>query len=291
MQDFSGLRPIALSDAEAVGQLYARFGRGDSAHAFPSLYVWQEEMELRLLTGEGFYSVRCGWKGPDAWFFPVGEDSAKEAFLRGLKERGPCRLCYMTEEDVRFLESRFPGEFAVRETPEDSEYIYDRQQTASMPGKAFEKIRNRYRRLEREHQLTARPLTPELLSAAAEITAQWNRHTDTGEGILDTRATARILKEWTALNLRGVLLFLDGEPWGVAAGYGLGRGHFDCCLMKARESLPGVADHLRVRLAESLEGDFTYLNLEEDLGVEGLRQMKERLRPCDIIRMYTGETA
>ena len=291
MLDFSMLRPIALTDGDTVGQLYARFGRGDSAHAFPSLYLWQEEMGLRLLTGEGFYTVSCRWKGPDAWFFPVGDDGAKEACIRALKERGPCRLCYMTEEDARFLESRFPGAFTLRETPEDSEYVYDREQMAAMPGKAFEKIRNRFRRLEKDHTLTARPLTTELLDMAAEIAAQWNRHTDTGEGILDTRATARILKEWTALNLRGVLLFLDGVPWAVAAGYGLSDGLFDCCLMKARENLPGVADHLRVRLAESLEGEFTRLNLEEDLGVEGLRQMKERLRPCDMIRMYSGETA
>ncbi len=290
MLDTAGLRPIELADREAMERLYFRFGRGDSAHAFPSLYLWQKEMGLEWLKDEGFYTVRCRWKGGNAWFFPVGDEDGKEACVRALAENAPCRLCYMTEEDVRFLERRFPGVFAVRETPEDSEYLYDREQMETMPGKAFEKIRNRYRRLEKEHAISAQPLTPDLLKAAGEVAAQWSRNTDTGEGILDDSVTARILKDWTALNLRGVLLRVDGEPWAVAAGYELFKGDFDCCLLKARENLPGISDHVRVRLAESLAGEMTRLNLEEDLGVEGLRQMKERLRPCGMIRMYMGET-
>lgn len=289
MRKRNDLRPVRLADRPELEELYLRFGGGDSAHAFASLYLWQEEMDLRLLTGDGVYTLRCGWKGDGAWFFPVGEANAKRDCIRRLMDRGLRRLCYLTEADAAFLARCFPDEFALRAAPEDSEYLYDRREIEQMPGGAFSKIRNRCRRLEKEHSLSVRTLTPELLPTLAEVTTHWKRNTDTGEGLLDTRMMSRVLSDWTALGMQGVLLFLDGTPWAVAAGYTLGNGDFDCCLLKARENLPGVNDHLRAALMRSLDGEITRMNLEEDLGLPGLRLMKELMRPCAKLEMYSGE--
>ena len=289
MPGFEGPRPITFADRDSVQALYFRYGCGDSAHAFPSIYLWQKEMGLQLLTGGEAYTVLCALKGENAWFFPVGTEEAKAACIEGLLERGLKRLCYVTEADAEFLQRRFPGTFTMREAPEDSEYIYDCRQVIEMPGKAYGKIRNRCRQLEKTHAVAWESIGPETLRDAAAITRQWKRNTDTGEGIRDEWASARVWDAWEELGMRGVMLLVDGEPWAAAAGYSLGQGVLDCCLMKARENLPGVTDHLRIALARSLEGEFTRLNLEEDLGVEGLRQMKERLRPCAMNRMYSGD--
>ena len=289
MMGCSAARSIVLADRAGIEELYLRYGRGDSAHAFQSLYIWQEEMGLSVALGDGAYAVRCRWKGEGAWFFPVGSEAAKAAWIDGQLSGGLKRLCYMTRADAAFLVRAFPDRFEIREAPEDSEYLYDRAEMLEMPGKPFSKIRNRYRRLEKGHVLTAQAIDGETLPLAADIARLWSRNTDTGEGISDDCATARILDDWEPLGLGGVLLRMDGEPWAVAAGYPLSGGVFDCCLMKARENLPGVTDHLRAALARSLEGSATRLNFEEDMGVEGLRQMKSRLRPCGMIDMYTGE--
>ena len=285
----SGLtcRAITLEEQAAVERLYRTYGRGDSAHAFPSLFLWKEDMQLSLCLAEEGYTVRSGWK--DGWFFPCGSRACVVGLIEALLEAGCRRLCYLTEADVRLLEEEFPGRFSVRESPEDSEYLYDRREMIELPGRRFAKLRNLCRRLEREHSLSVEPLTERSLPTVREIAGQWERASARTEGISGARATALLLDHWTQLGAGGVLLILDGEPWAAAAGFPLGEGVFDCCFQKARVNLPGVTESVRAALAAQSPASTVRFNYEEDLDVEGLRLMKRRLRPCDMIRMYTGE--
>ena len=289
MLEHDGTKPITLNDRAEIERLYFRYGHGDSAHAFPSLYLWQDDMGLRLTVKKEAYAVKSRWKGEDAWFFPVGGEAEKAACIQTLLRCGLKRLCYVTEADADFLERFFPGVFAIRPAPEDSEYLYDRRQMMDMPGGQFVKIRNLYRRLEREHSLSAEPVTEASLPLVVDITEKWSPGGNAEGGISDARFMGRLLDTWNALALRGVILRLDGEPWAVAAGYFLSPSTFDCCLMKAKKNIPGVAEHLRTALAGILPGDVTLMNFEEDLGMEGLRLMKMRFRPCGILTMYCGE--
>ena len=114
-------REITLADQEKVNRLYHTYGHGDSAHAFPSLFLWKKDMGLSILMREEAYTVRCAWKGKNRWFFPCGSKAGKKACIEELM-RGGCRgLIYMDEEDAGFLEEHFPGAFHIHEAPEDSE--------------------------------------------------------------------------------------------------------------------------------------------------------------------------
>ena len=289
MREAEEIHSITLEERAAVDRLYGSYGFGDCAHAFPSLFLWQDEMGLSLETDRSCYTVRSRWRGEGAWFFPVGDDAGKIRCLEKLLERGLRRLCYMTEADVRFLESRFPGLFSVREAPEDSEYLYDRREMIGMNGRRFVKIRNLYRRLAREHTVAAEPITESSLPLAAEITEAWRPESSPEDGITDARFMRRMYASWTALGMSGVILRVDGDPWAVAAGYPLSGGTFDCCLMKAKRNMAGVTEHLRASLAGMLPGSVEQVNLEEDMGLDGLRLMKKRFRPCGYIRMFTGD--
>lgn len=288
MLDIDMPRPIALADRESVEALYYRFGHGDSAHAFPSIYLWQADMGLSIAFCDEVYTVRSRWRGENAWFFPVGGDREKAACLDRLLEVGCDRLCYMTEEDAGFLEHALPGCFEVRPSDGDSEYLYDRREMIDMAGRRFVKIRNLCRKLEREHTVAVRPLTEATLPLARRIAEAWKPRNACDGGLADSGFMACLFSDWTALGLQGVLLCLDGEPWAVAAGYPLNDTTFDCCLMKARENLAGVAEQLRSALARAVFEGITRFNFEEDLGLEGLRRMKTRLRPCGKTQMYVG---
>ena len=289
MMDFCATRPILLTDRTRIDDLYAKYGHGDSAHAFPSLYLWQRDMGLALALRESVYTVRCHWKGEGAWFFPVGSDAEKAACIEALLENGLQSFCYVTEADAEFLEQRFPGAFRISEVPGDSEYLYDRREMFEMPGKRFEKIRNLYRRLEREHTITAQVITKSTLGAAQSVEAAWQPRSDTRRTFQEHGAIECMLQDCMTLGMRGVLLMLDATPWAVAAGYPLTDTVFDCCLMKARKNLPGVTEHVRAALAQSLPENIKTVNLEEDLGLEGLRCTKTRFRPIGSVRMFKGD--
>lgn len=289
MLDVDRLGPVALADRARIEELYRGYGHGDSAHAFASLYLWHADMGLSALVADGVYTVLCRWRGENAWFFPVGADEAKAACLHKLLAAGCDRLCYMTEADAAFLERVLPGAFDVRPADGDSEYLYDRREMIDMPGRRFMKIRNLCRKLEREHAITAEPIREATLPLVRHVAEEWHPRSAGEEGIRDVGFMTCLFDGWSALGLQGVMLRLDGEPWAVAAGYPLGETDFDCCLMKARENLSGVAEQLRMALACSLDDRTLRVNFEEDLNLEGLRRMKSRFRPCGKIQMFLGE--
>ena len=283
------LQKITIAHKDRFLELSTLYGHGDSAHAFASLLIWSRAMDLGAAFDREAWIVRSGWKGKEKWFFPCGTEGGKKRLIEELLKEDELSLCYLTSEDLEFLEREFPGVFEIRESEDDSEYIYDRQEMIRLEGKSFSKIRNRLRAVEKAHRIEAAPLTTENLREVEEICGAWKRGAHTDEGIRDDTALQILLEHFKELEMTGVLLILDGTPWAAAAGFMLDAETFDCCLLKARENLPGVTDSLRRHLALSLPDGVTRLNFEEDMGVPGLRIMKQRLRPCCMKTMYTAD--
>jgi hypothetical protein len=60
--------------------------------------------------------------------------------------------------------------------------------------------------------------------------------------------------------------------------------HFE----KAVDGIKGIYQYMNQSFAASLPRFFTYINREQDLGDEGLRQAKETYRPCGFVKKYRG---
>ena len=76
-------RSVELSDQSNIERIRARFGHNLSAHAFPSLYLWQKEMGLSLYMEDDFFAVKIDSRGSNSWFFPCGDEEKINRFIRG----------------------------------------------------------------------------------------------------------------------------------------------------------------------------------------------------------------
>ena len=281
-------QPITLAQKELVESLRRRYGHTSSSHAFASLLVWQEDMKLSIHLEEDLFAVRCGLRGENAWFFPCGGSQAVKDFLQRTLEKEHARLCYLREEDAVFLERSFPGRFQIALRQGDCEYLYDRASQESLEGGKFLQMRKDVHRIERQHALKCVPITPENLETARAVCQAWNWVSASSEGLRDEWACMRLLDNWTGLGASGVLVYVDGEPCSVSAGYPLTEDVFDISVSKQTERLTGLPVYSRRALIQSLPPEVTLLNAEEDLDLEGLRYMKQRMHPVDMVELYEG---
>ncbi|MCR5676281.1 MAG: phosphatidylglycerol lysyltransferase domain-containing protein [Lachnospiraceae bacterium] len=280
--------PVSMEQKAEIDRIYGSYGHGDSAHSFPSLLMWKDDMDLTVHLEEDLYAVRCGWKGANSWFFPCGSPEAKRAFIGALLRTEDPSFCYMTEEDRDFLSEEFPEAFAMEETPEDSEYLYDRREMTEMKGGLYAKSRSFIHKLEREHTLHSEAISEANFREAMEISSEWVRHSEEVSRVMDDHASNNLFAHWDACHAGGVIAYVDGEPMAVAGGYPLTEDSFDCCIQKAKINLRGLADYLRAAFANNAPEGVRILNWEEDLGLQGLREMKQLMRPCGMITMYRG---
>lgn len=284
------LEPIDWPLRQRVEALRRAYGNETSAHAFSSLYIWKMEMKLKILCGEAFFAVQFGLRGENSWFFPCGDPAAARAFVgeRLAQAGAPCRLCYARAEEAARLEQWFPGRFDIRRAPEDDEYIYNRQEQLALRGKAYRHQRNALHRARERQTLRAVPIAPENVEQCRQVLTGWKaRKSQTGgAGLMDMVAGETMLGHMRELGIAGVLVSDEQGPAAVAAGYPLTDSIFDLCVCQRIVPAPEISTFARHVLLEHLGDRVLEVNAEEDLGIEGLRSLKEGMRPSRKLEMY-----
>ncbi len=135
------------------------------------------------------------------------------------------------------------------------------------------------------------------MSIAGKILEEWEKKdnplakvnmTQKGFLVKNDREEREALQNMQKLGMTGILVFVDGIPYAVAAGYPISKDTYDLFLAKEKSHLAGVGYFVKREFFLSLPKQYQYLNIEEDLGEEGLREMKKRLVPIRMNEIWEG---
>lgn len=281
---------LSLSDAAQIEAVRYHYDHRSSSHAFNTLYIWRRFVGAQLYLEDDLFTLQYIAKGANTWLFPCGDSDAAFRFISAHLAEPDFSLCYLREQDVQWLENHFPGLFVISPSAGDNEYIVSRQGHIACAGKRYEKLRNKIHRAERDHTITIKPLNDENVGEALEIIRLW-RGSRTAGGVLemygDEEDTEPLMKR-EQLGIRGILMYADGAPFGVAAGYMLSDDTFDLFLAKECVKDPCLGYYMRRELMRLLPENVRFVNLEDDLEIEGLRVMKKQMLPEKINEMWTA---
>jgi hypothetical protein len=187
-----------------------------------------------------------------------------------------CNQNRMEEWGIEFIEDR-----------DNFDYLYLRSDLADLPGKKYHKKRNLVSQFHNTYSSwESKPLSPELIPTALEILEKW-REQKGFDG--DFLAASEALEHYRGLYLKGAVYWVEGKPAAWCLGERLSRGRmFAVHFEKALEEFKGIYQFVNQDFASSLPKYYTYVNREQDLGDEGLRQAKMTYRPCGFVRKFTG---
>lgn len=87
------------------------------------------------------------------------------------------------------------------------------------------------------------------------------------------------LRDFTALGLSGGLLRVGGEVVAFTLGSPINATTFDVHIEKANRDYDGAYTMINKCFASTIPEQYTYVNREEDLGIEGLRKAKLSYKP------------
>lgn len=275
------------AERDQVEALRRAYGHELSSHAFLSMYLWRRQLGLTLHVEEELFTARIG-REENCWFFPCGSRAAIRAFLRSRGEAG-MSLRYLRQEDAAFLRAYAGDAFAITRDADASEYIYECAGHERLCGKAYANVRTQLHKAQREHELRCEPITRDNLFACMEVLSHWARagKGDWAREVCEVDAEA--LAHFETLGIDGLLIFADGRPAGLAAGYPLTDDTYDLFLAKAAYPFPGLSYYIQRSFFLSRPPGIRYINMEEDLGREGLRSMKRRLAPVKMNELWRAD--
>lgn len=278
--------PIKLAQRQMIERIRRQVGHVLSSHAFVSLFLWQEQMGLRLCPLEDGYSVRCDASAASGYFFPCGSAASVRAFVEGVLPGE--RLCYLRQEDAQYLQREFPGRFEISRRPQADEYLYDIQAHLALQGRAYANLRTQVRKVERDHCVRTEMIGAANAEDALRIIREWTHGERRFENcdLRDDEVDQTAVRMLDLLGMCGTLTYLDGEPMAVVAGFPLTRDTFDIVVAKCAENLQGLSYYSKRELMRRVSGRYGWINLEEDLGLAGLRRMKKSLQPSGMNQIW-----
>ncbi len=275
-------QPIELSQKARLEKIREACGNDLSANTFNSLYLWQYQMKLSVYEEDGFYAVKCGERGENAWFFPCGDKEKIEEFIRSGMKNENFSLCYIGEKDAEWLEEKFPLQWKLCREEESDEYICNISEFIGLSGGKYKGVRHKISRIERENTIKILPVSDETVHDALAVIIEWEKlpHNIGNNHIEDIGVSDRALSERKQLGIEGVIVYIDDQPMSVFAGFPINSDTADVLVGKCRHDAPRGLVYYAIReYLKQIADKYTYCNLEEDLGIPGIRLIKEELRP------------
>lgn len=169
----------------------------------------------------------------------------------------------------------------------DSDYLYLTERLATLAGRKLAKKRNLLKQYNEGYETADFPLTPERFGDAKAILDTWEKEIQENPNHgTDYRETLEALEKMTEFNLRGMISYADSKPSGFVLGEELNDETFVLHFAKGCREYKGIFQHLYNSFAQTLMERYKFMNFEQDLGKDSLRQAKSTYYPDDMMKKY-----
>ena len=207
--------------------------------------------------------------------------------LRNEAEAGgyPLVIMGITPMCQERLEELCPGAFTFLENEGAADYIYLRERLVSLSGKALQSKRNHVNKFEKLYPgYSYEPITGANALECLEVERAWlEQHGSEEQGEdKEQEVILRLLSSFDELALSGGILRVDGQIVAFTIGSPINETTFGVHIEKANRDYDGAFTIINKLFASTIPESYTYVNREEDLGIEGLRKAKLSYKP-DII--------
>lgn len=284
-------KSLALHDRAAVQSILAETGLMGNENVFGTFFIWGEVYKHHACLHEGvLYSLYGG--DSNIYGVPHGGDlpTALKVLVADARARGHrFRLWGMTKEQVAEVERVMPETFRSRLDRDGSDYIYHTSDLISLAGRKFHDKRNHLNRFRRTYAYTYEDITTQNMPDVAHITKEWisgHNASPVEDLFLEDCAISRAIKYYHELGLQGGLIRIEGQPVAFTLGEAINSDVFLVHFEKALSGYNGLYAAINQEFASRHLAKYKYVNREEDMGIEGLRNSKLSYNPAFLLEKY-----
>jgi len=291
-------KQVGIEDYDWIYAYTSVYGEGSCQHSAVSMYSLAEKYRDEVCERDGIlYTLRHGLcdDGYRVYLAPMGSAPIEQGFETILADAASygCKTKFitLTQSSKEALEKQFPGRFDYIEDRDLSEYIYRSEIMAEFAGSELRKRRAEVHTFWNQYGDRARIdfIGPDDYQKCLEYEVKWIKDNSETHDVhalqRDMRMIERQMEHYNELHLSGIILYVDDEFCGFTYGTKLGDT-YDVIVEKADRVIPHSFKVLRQESAKRCAADCTYVNMEEDLGIPGLRALKMAYKPEKLLQKY-----
>ena len=289
-------KTVTLCDKPWVDEIVRLENSPSADYNFGNIFIWDRYYRQLIARCGDRMLTKLRYEGKPAFVFPIGSGPLRPA-IEALEEfaayRGyPLVIRGITKEHMVQLEAEYPGRFRFEPETKYFDYLYLAEKLATYSGKSLHGKKNHCNRFEAENDWSFAPLTRELIPGCLDMLVEWNEE---NRDRLDKSvsfehdALIRAFAAYETLGLDGGVLYANGKIVGFSMGEMANEDTFDVHFEKAEIAMNGAYPMVCRELTRMLLQKYPklrYMNREDDMGLESLRQSKLSYKPEYLLEKY-----
>ena len=291
-------KSLELQDKEIIDARLSQQNYRASDLCFTNLFCWGKKFDTQYAIADGWLIIRFKDNNRrNSYLKPIGTGNIKEgiAIIQDDHKQFDTvfQLRGLTQAMIDEIEAAMPGLFDYHLNRSVSDYIYTTEKLTLLKGKKLQSKRNHINRFKRENDWKYRSLTgnPALVIECKRMLDKWmeiNREEKDPSLVYDDFATTLMLDHFEYLGLRGGLICVNNEIAAFALGEPLTADTMVVHVEKAFTDIHGAYTIINQQFAENEAAGYDYINREEDMGIENLRQAKLSYQPDILLEKYNA---
>ena len=282
---------LSLDHRETFAKKLKQIPTALSEYCFPNLFLFRDKHEYKILTANGLSFLSGLSYNKERYLMPLEDlENCPDEYLETLitlLDQYDCIFPIPEKWLHHFPEDKFKWEFIL----DDSEYIYNREKLAEYPGRKLSKKRNLVKQFLRDNEPEIREINSDSRPHIIELLELWQTRTVQEMGSSDYNACIEALKHFEHLNLSGALFLTNGEPCGFIMGEKAGESSYIIHFAKGDTDKKGIYQFMFQAYVREFCKDAKIINLEQDMGMEGLRKTKHSYQPDLMLHKFRIYTA
>lgn len=285
-------------DEDWINSCIAVSGTMASDASFANIYLLRNKYSTKISRYKDFIIRKYSGKGARCGYtFPLGKGDVTKVLAEIEKDAKECgerlQFAFVTEEQKEVLENAMPARFCYSSDAGDSDYIYLRSELASLSGKAFHKKKNHFSKFVRTYpDYKYYEIGACNIYDAQKVADAWyyeHLQDEDASQLAEYKAIKEALENFEELGLIGGIIYVNDSPCAMTIASKINENTVDVHFEKAvgEYALNGGYAAINKLFSEKLDG-VTWLNREEDIGIEGLRKAKLSYRPKIMLKKYSA---
>lgn len=300
---FPNFVELQLDQKGHYDEFYKRF-EPYSDFSFGNLMIWLNQygdLHISLLNGNVIIECHNLFEDGKYTLTLLGDTNIDQTlddlFTYQKATNNEASLVLVPEVVVTGIKHR--DRYAITEEPANSNYILSCEKLSSLPGADFERIKRQIKSFVKDYGDRCEVVelditkTGEVNKLVNDIHVWDTIYTHNDQEKQESFVINTSLQQAAELDFRNISLVIDGSIQAIAIYQLLPQPEYVICNhMKVNFNYRHASVYLTHQLASRLwRLGIPYLNFEQDLGIEGLREHKRRMRPVKFLKSYQIQPA